>query len=315
MSTSQAAMKRSSSSQRHPDGGNHLLGFLDYLQAECGLSPRTREAYQRDLRHFLAFVSDGASASLAALRPRDIECFLKQRKEAGLAETSLARCLAAVRMFCRYLVLENVLATDISTSIDSPKRWHRLPNVVDDRGVQMLLHAPDDDQDTHAPRDRALLTLLYATGMQASELAGLHIGDVNENLGVVRVLGKGNKERIVPVADEALAVVRRYLQQYRPALVRDPRENTLLLSRSGRPMAREDIFRTVRKYVQRTSLRGKISPHTLRHSFATQLLIHGADLRSVQEMLGHADVATTQIYTHVDSARLKAIHKKFHPRS
>jgi integrase/recombinase XerD len=218
-------------------------------------------------------------------------------------------------MFCRYLVLESVLASDVSASIDSPRQWHRLPTILDESAVQLLLAAPDASQDTHAVRDRAILVLLYATGTRASELAGLRIDDVNHRLGVVRVLGKGNKERIVPVAEGALAAVREYVERYRSALLGPDSHDLLFLSRSGRGLSREDVFRIVRKYVRRAALRGHISPHTLRHCFATQLLANGADLRSVQEMLGHADVATTQVYTHVDAARLKAIHKKFHPRA
>jgi integrase/recombinase XerD len=217
-------------------------------------------------------------------------------------------------MFCRYLVLQGVLVHDPSGSIDSPKMWHRLPTVLDDQAVRLLLEAPDPGQDSHALRDRALLILLYATGMRASELGNLKTTDVNFNLGIVRVLGKGAKERIVPVADEALAGLREYIQQYRPVLQRDAETKTLFLSRTGRGLSREDIYRIVRKYVRRAALRGNVTPHTLRHCFATQLLANGADLRSVQEMLGHADIATTQVYTHVDAARLKAIHKKFHPR-
>jgi len=291
-----------------------LTGFLDYIQAECGLSGNTRSAYDRDLRRFLAFWQEGADADLDQMTPRDIEAFLRYLKASGLSSSSAARSLAAVKMFCRYLVLEGCLRRDVSASIESPKKWHRLPNVLDHERVRALLEAPNAAQDAHAPRDRAILLLLYATGMRASELAGLGLGDVNFNLGVVRVLGKGQKERIIPVADEALAVVREYIERHRPELTGSGHRRELFLSRSGRPMAREDIFRTVRKYFRRTAQAGHLSPHTLRHCFATQLLSHGADLRSVQEMLGHADISTTQVYTHVDAARLKAIHKKYHPR-
>jgi integrase/recombinase XerD len=180
--------------------------------------------------------------------------------------------------------------------------------------VELLLDAPDSAQDVHALRDRAILILLYATGMRAAELTGLKMGDLNARIGVVRVLGKGSKERIIPVADEAIQVVGRYVQEHRPLLAGRCDSGHLFLSRTGRGLLREDVFRIVVKYVQRVALRGNVTPHTLRHSFATQLLKGGADLRSVQEMLGHADIGTTQIYTHVDAERLKAIHKRFHPR-
>ena len=296
------------------EGGVHLAGFLDYLQAECGLAANTCMAYERDLRRFLAHLAGEGLGGLARLRPRNIESFLRADRAAGRAVSTVARALAAVKMFSRYLVIQRICEHDPSASIDTPRKWHRLPNVLDDRAVQRLLEAPDPDQDIHALRDRAILALLYATGMRAGELVGLALGDVNFNVGVVRVLGKGAKERIVPVAAAALRQVRRYIDEYRPQLLRGGDHQALILSRTGRRLAREDVFRIVRKYVRRAALRGRVSPHTLRHCFATHLLSGGADLRSVQEMLGHADIATTQVYTHVDASRLKAIHKEFHPR-
>jgi integrase/recombinase XerD len=296
-----------------PEAARALGGFLDYLQAECGLSANTRAAYGRDLRRFLNFIARHRG-KLEHLSPRDIEDFLRQDKTRGLSVASIARALAAVRMFCRYLVIQNVLGRDVSASLESPKKWNRLPTILDDATAQALIDAPHVDHDAHAVRDRAILVLLYATGMRAAELAGLAARDVNANLGIVRVLGKGGKERIVPVASAALAAVQDYLGQHRQAMITGHGSDRLFLSRTGRGLAREDVFRIVRKYVRRTAVRGRVSPHTLRHCFATQLLSHGADLRSVQEMLGHADIASTQIYTHVDAARLKAIHKQFHPR-
>jgi len=306
-------MTAATSSLLH-EGRVHLAGFLDYLQAECGLANNTRKAYDLDLRRFLAYLSDSGLRGLEKLSPRDVEGFLRAERAGDRAVSSVARSLAAVKMFCRYLVIERLFTQDPSASIETPKKWHRLPNVLDEEATASLLAAPDEARDVHAPRDRAILSLLYATGMRASELSGLGVDDVNFNVGVVRVLGKGAKERIVPVAETALDAVQRYREEHRPQLLRDPGQGALFLSRSGRPLHREDVFRIVRKYVRRAALRGSVSPHTLRHCFATQLLSHGADLRSVQEMLGHADIATTQVYTHVDAARLKAIHKKFHPR-
>ena len=301
-------------SWRHPENPVQLRGFLDYLQAECGLSPNTTKAYQHDLRKYLAFAASCGTTELSKLAPRHMEGFMRQEKKAGFSPSTIARELAAVRTFCRYLVLHGLLGRDICSGIESPKKWQRLPTVINDPAARELLNAPDAEQDAFPARDRAILALLYATGMRASELASLTIPDVNHNLGVIRVLGKGNKERIVPAAAESLEAVRRYVESDRPTLSQAGRTDTLFLSRSGRGLLREDVFRIVRKYVRRAAIRGRISPHTLRHCFATQLLSHGADLRAVQEMLGHADIATTQIYTHVDAARLKAVHKKFHPR-
>jgi integrase/recombinase XerD len=288
-------------------------GFLDSLQAECGLSTNTRLAYGRDLRRFTEFL-DRRHRTLGQLSARDVELFLRHEKDSGLSVSSVARALAAVRMFCRYLVLQNVLARDVSATLEAPKKWNRLPTVLDDAAARTLIGAPQVDADAHGMRDRAILMLLYATGIRAAEVATLSVRDVNLTLGVVRVLGKGGKERIVPVASQALAAVQQYLTQYRPALAGGAGSERLFLSRSGRALAREDVFRIVRKYVRRSALRGRVSPHTLRHCFATQMLAAGADLRAVQEMLGHADIATTQVYTHVDAARLKAVHRRFHPR-
>lgn len=292
----------------------HLIDFLDYLQAECGLAINTRKAYHRDLRKFLLFLSPQGPSGLKDLAASHIEGFLKHCKAQGLAVSSIGRALAAVRMFCRYLVLQRVLPADVSDVIDTPKKWKYLPTVLDDSSVRLLLAQPQEDEDPYGLRDRAMLAVLYATGMRASELAGLKTLDINFNVGVARVMGKGSKERIVPVAAAALEVVQAYIRQLRPDLNSAQQEQRLFLSRTGRPLAREDVFRIVRKYVQRAGLRGNVTPHTLRHCFATHLLSHGADLRSVQEMLGHADIATTQIYTHVDASRLKGIHKRFHPR-
>ncbi len=297
-----------------PEAAGRLREFLDYLQSECGLSANTRQAYRRDLQHFFKHLVSTKLRHLADLAPVHVEGFLRYARSEGLAVSSIARALAAVRTFCRFLVGEGICKADPAVLIDSPKQWHRLPTILDHDGVMELLNSPDELQDTHAPRDRAILKLLYATGMRASEIAHLKSIDVNFNLAIVRVLGKGNKERIVPAATDALNAVGQYSQHYRKALLKDAESPWLFLSRTGRQLAREDIFRIVRKYVRRASLRGNVTPHTLRHSFATQLLSRGADLRSVQEMLGHADIATTQIYTHVDAARLKAIHKQFHPR-
>ncbi|MFW6066494.1 MAG: site-specific tyrosine recombinase XerD [Planctomycetota bacterium] len=291
-----------------------VRGFLDYIQGECGLAMNTRLAYARDLRKFLAYLSDTQKRDPNRIRPKHIEGFLRSLRQQELAVSSAARALAAVKMYCRYLVLTGRLEHDPAASVDMPKNWNRLPTVLDARAVRSLLDAPDVEQDSHALRDKALLTLLYATGMRATELTTLRIEDVNFNLGVVRVTGKGGRERIIPLADSAQQIVRSYMSQERPKVLRRNDEPILLLSRTGRPLGREQVFRLLRKYVQRAAVRGRVSPHTLRHCFATHLLARGADLRSVQEMLGHADISTTQIYTHLDADRLKAIHRRFHPR-
>ena len=316
------------------EAASHLRGFLDYLQAECGMALNTRKAYERDLRRFFGFLDARGARRLKDLSPAVIGAFLVSCRQEGLSVASVARGAAAVRTFCRYLVLQQLLRDDPSATVDAPKKWHRLPTVLNAQAAELLLASPTDEEDAHAARDRAMLAVLYACGLRASELAGLKASDINPQLGVIRVLGKGSKERIVPIAGRAVELVQEYVRRRaRNSVAREhssdgpgvPRATSctpyddpnapLFLSRRGLPLAREDVFRIVRKYVRRAALRGHVSPHTLRHCFATQLLSHGADLRSVQEMLGHANIATTQIYTHVDASRLKAIHKKFHPRA
>lgn len=294
----------------------HIRDFLDTLQVECGLSRNTRLAYAGDLKHFHDHLDDIGLDGLESLAPPHIEGFLRYLRLRDLSDASIARALACIRMFCRHLVLQGVLNRDVSESIEAPKMHKRLPGVLDSQDVDRLLQAPSEGIDRHSLRDRAILAMLYATGIRATEVTTLKVRDVNANLGVVRVMGKGSKERIVPVADRALDIVRQYLQQgrYEESTLSDS-SKWLFLSRSGKKLSRVDIYRIVKKYVQRAAPNHSASPHTLRHCFATQLLSNGADLRSVQEMLGHADISTTQIYTHVDAARLKNIHKKFHPRA
>ena len=286
--------------------------FLNYLHAECGLAENTRDAYRRDLMDFGAHLADAGCRSLRRISPRLIEQFVRAQNAAGKSVASIARALAAVRMFCRFCVSERLLETDPSSAIEPPKKWSRLPTVLAHEAAAALLEAPTPEDDALWLRDRAVLATLYATGMRASELAALKAGDINANLGVIRVLGKGRKERIVPIAEAALELIATYVREMRPADAGD--DERLFLSRTGRALSRQDVFRIVRKYVRRAAVGGRVSPHTLRHCFATQLLAGGADLRSVQEMLGHADIATTQVYTHVDASRLKAVHKKYHPR-
>jgi integrase/recombinase XerD len=292
-----------------------LARFLDYLQAECGLSLNTRRAYRRDLAGFLSHLARPTAAKLARLATGDVEAFLRYSKSSGHSVATVARELAAVRMFCRFLVLHHLCPRDVSESIIAPKKWNRLPDVLRPSQVETLLIIPAAGTDSLWLRDRALLTLLYATGVRASEAAGLKTQDVRATLGIIRVLGKGNRERIIPIAERALHALEQYRLHERPgslAAGQDPPQ--LFVSRRGRPLCRVDVFRIVQRYIRRAALKERVSPHTFRHTFATALLSNGADLRSVQEMLGHADIATTQIYTHVDSARLRAIHKKFHPR-
>jgi integrase/recombinase XerD len=300
-----------------------LTAFLTHLRVECGLSPHTLSAYGRDLREMLADLAEHGVGSLHDLGPRDLSAHLARLKtERNLAASSITRHLAAIRVFFRWLTAEGRLPENPADWLERPTRWRRLPGVLSPNQVRRLLDAPalegDETDGKSVPlwlRDRALLELLYASGLRASEVAGLEVDDLHRTLRVVRVTGKGNRQRLVPLGRPAEEAVDAYLASCRPRLLRpDGRDKgRLLLSRTGRPLERVAIWQIVKRQAARAGLRD-VHPHTLRHSFATHLLMGGADLRSVQEMLGHADIATTQIYTHVDRSRLKDVHKRFHPR-
>jgi integrase/recombinase XerD len=285
--------------------------FLDYLVVEAGLSENTILAYRADLNKFVTHL-DRKRIDIRKLTPVQIQEFLRSLSVAGLAISSIARHLAAVRMFLKYLYMTAAVDRDVTTLIDSPKKWKNLPNVVHYKQISALLEAPDPEEAAYL-RDRAILELLYATGMRVSELVTLNTGSVNPTVGYVRVIGKGRKERIIPVGTAALDALEDYVTMFRPTLVGPDSDDALFLSRTGRPLDRTAAWRIVVKYAERIGMTGRITPHTLRHSFATHMLQGGADLRVVQELLGHADVTTTQIYTHVDRSHLKQIHRRYHP--
>ncbi|NIA07668.1 MAG: site-specific tyrosine recombinase XerD [Actinobacteria bacterium] len=291
-----------------------LVGqFLDYLRIERALAHNTILAYRRDLEHLLQlYQADAARSLLEWLSPGSIAKFLRVLSEQGLSEASIARHLAAVRMFCRYLVIVGHLSSSPAEVMSQPKGWHRLPKTISQQRVQELLASPQGDTPL-ALRDRALLELAYATGMRAEELANLKTADINFSVGYLRCIGKGSRERIIPLGRRAAQCVQQYLDKGRLPPENSPK--VLFLSRQNLPLSRIDVFRIVKKHARKAGLAGTLSPHTLRHSFATHLLAGGADLRSVQEMLGHVDVTTTQIYTHVDISHLKEVHRKFHPRA
>lgn len=291
-----------------------LREFLDHLQVECGLALNTRKAYRSDLVHFLRHLDQCGCARLGDLETWHFEEFLNYSAAQGWSVSSASRALAASRMFCRFLVLISVLRRDVSDCVQAPKAWNHLPKVLSEDEVYRLLDAPDMMYDRMALRDRAIMFVLFASGVRVSEITGLRYGDINRELGFLRIFGKGSKERLIPIADRALKAIDEYSERHRPSLLKD-RTDVVFLTRSGKQMLREDVYRIVVKYVDRACLKTKATPHTLRHSFATALLAGKADLRSVQEMLGHVDISTTQIYTHVDAARLKEIHSKFHPRA
>jgi integrase/recombinase XerD len=293
--------------------GQNVKNFLGYLTVEAGLSENTVLAYGRDLKSFLEYCKSTNIRHLSRIKPAIIQDYLKILTKDQKGESSIKRALVAIRMFLRYSKLMGLVEDDFTAILESPKIWQRLPSICSRQQVENLLNTPDPDEPFYL-RDKAMLELLYATGMRASELAGLRIPDLNVDIGYLRCLGKGNRERVVPVGKVAIEATVEYLQRLRPVLVKPFSDNFLLLSRTGRPMSRIEVWRLVKKYAMRAGMPRNLTAHTLRHCFATHLLTGGADLRSVQEMLGHVDIATTQIYTHVDQERLREIHRKFHPR-
>lgn len=290
-----------------------LSSFSDYLRTECHLSANTVTAYGRDLQRFKTWLGGRRIPGLTITDLSDYAAWLRRQ---NLAPASISRHLVALKVFFRYLQLEGVLRKNEAELLGSQKLWQKVPEVLSPSKVAAFLESPVKG-DALGLRDRTLLELLYATGCRASELSNLRVADVRLDEGFCKCTGKGNKQRMVPLNDTAVRTVRQYLDKLRPQLAahatRPP--EWLLLSVRGRRLRREAIWELVKKYAARSGLPPTISPHTLRHSFATHMLAGGADLRQVQEMLGHANITTTQIYTHVDSSRLKKIHKQFHPRA
>ena len=293
--------------------GQEVNRFLGYLTVEAGLSENTVLAYGRDLKSFLKHCKSNKISHLRQIRPPLIQDYLRIQTARQKSEGSIKRSLVAIRMLLRFAKVTGLIEDDFTAMLESPKLWQRLPSVCSKKQVIDLLNAPDPDEPFYL-RDKAMLELLYATGVRAGEIAGLKSSDLNLDIGYLRCLGKGNRERVIPIGKVAIAAVSEYLTKLRPRLAGPFSSSFLLISRTGRPMSRIEIWRLVKKYAIRAGMPRNLTAHTLRHCFATHLLTGGADLRSVQEMLGHVDVATTQIYTHVDQERLKQIHRKFHPR-
>ncbi len=291
-----------------------IVSFKHYVQAERGLAKNSVLAYSRDLERFQMWSANGGLKDYLQPTVRELTQFLAFCREEQLAAPTVARHLVAIKMFYRYLRLEERVQKNAVELLSSPALWERIPQVLSPEAVDKLLMAPRGDERFYL-RDRALLETLYATGSRASEVAGLKLAELYLDSGFCKCLGKGNKQRVVPLGAKAIAALRTYLANLRPTLVRpNPEMPWVFVSRCGKPLTREMIWILVKKYVRRAGLNAKVSPHTLRHSFATHLLAGGADLRMVQELLGHANIRTTQHYTHVDRDRLKAIHQKFHPR-
>ena len=328
---------------------DNIAQFLDYLSLERGLSKNTLVSYERDLGKFTTYLEKKGMSSFNEAKKSDVTNFMLSEKDKGLSANSIARSLAAIKTFFRFLTREGFMKVDVTSVIETPKLWKHLPDSLSLDEVDHLLSKPNL-KDWIGIRDKACLELMYATGMRVSEVVNLNLTDVNLDLGVVKCLGKGSKERIVPLGKTARVAIRRYLDKVRPTLVKSPfdvprakargllrvilsgasrphpegrglapsnvsnSEKGLFLTRLGHKMTRQMFWKIIKSYAKKARIDKNIMPHTLRHSFATHLLERGADLRSVQEMLGHANISTTQIYTHINKERLKMIHRQFHPR-
>ena len=289
-----------------------IRDFLDYLTIEKRHSPNTVEAYRRDVTRFLETVGEGALPGLSQHQVR--EYLLALRKQ-GLSTRSTARALSSLKAFFRYLVAEGRLAESPVDPLETPRLWRKLPNVLSLEEVEAILNGPDP-RTPKGQRDKTMLEVLYATGLRVSELIRLNIRDLNLEVGYLRTLGKGGKERLVPLGDQARGLLQAYLQNTRRHFIRPgPAPTALFLSNRGRAMTRQMFWRILRDYARKGNVRVPVSPHAVRHAFATHLLERGADLRSVQQMLGHSDISTTQIYTHVLQKRMREVFDRHHPRA
>lgn len=290
----------------------HLEPFLYYLESECGFSVNTRLAYEADISRFARWWAKYGPRHLAKVELATFTDYLDDLHAAGLQATTIARHLVTIKTFFRYLVLEAVIPESTAELVESPTLWQKLPHVLSPQAVDRLLLAPQR-ADRFYLRDRALLAVMYATGCRTSEVINLMLRAINLDEGFCRVVGKGNKERIVWLNPTARLALEAYLDQERPRLAREDCPY-VFVSRSGRALTREMVWVLVKRYAGRIGASRQVSPHTLRHSFATHMLAGGAEIRALQEMLGHANIRTTQIYTHVDHSRLKTIHSRHHPR-
>ena len=287
--------------------------YFAYLTVEKGLAANTLESYSRDLQTFLGYLADQSCDNLGSIRAPAILGYLIHLRHRGLSSRSRARHLVTLRGFFRFLHQEKLIPRDPATLIELPKSGLHLPGILSLSEIQALLAVPDTGRPVGL-RDAAMLELLYAAGLRVSELIRLKVMEVNMEAGFVRVFGKGGKERVVPIGRTALTALKDYTEAGRPVLLKGLTSEWLFVARRGRPISRQGFWKLIKKYALQAGIRHPVSPHTLRHSFASHLLEGGADLRVVQIMLGHADIATTQIYTHVSTERLKAVHRKYHPR-
>jgi len=287
--------------------------FIYFMEVERGVSRNTIQAYKRDIEKFTAYIQR-SKKDLSDVERDTIVDFMMYLKDQGLSATTIARNLASLKTFWKFLVSDRIVTENVAAVVETPKTWKNIPEVLNREEVEKLLNAPPK-RGWMGTRDRAILELMYATGMRVSEISGLKKVNVNLDAGFARCSGKGGKERIVPMGSMAKKSVARYLETARKKLEGRGRDDHLFLSRIGKRLSRQSIWKMIQKYTAVSGIKKHISPHMLRHSFATHLLEGGAELRGVQEMLGHADISTTQIYTHINKDRLRKVHKQYHPRA
>ena len=294
--------------------GDPLGAFLHYLMAECGVSPNTLAAYRSDISKFIRWRREHAPGPIGDVGIGTLAGYVDELGLHDLAPSSICRHLASLSTFFRYLIQEGMIQENVAKLLVAPKLWDRLPTVLGPSAVETLLNAPSPETSL-GRRDRAALETLYATGCRASEVASLRPGDIDEQSGTLRCIGKGDRERMVPIGGRALEALRTYLRGDRPAMAaRGPGTDVVFVTRMGRPIGRTGLWRIVKTHALASGLPARVSPHTMRHSFATHLLAGGADLRVVQEILGHASIGTTQIYTRVEISQLLDVHARYHPR-
>jgi integrase/recombinase XerD len=284
--------------------------YTDFLKIEKRQSSNTIAAYQHDINYFASCLLD---KKLNEVNTGDVRFFLVFLREKGLASSTVARYLSSIKSFYRYLFIEKLILDNPIEVIDSPCPWRKLPNILSIQEVDALIAAPNI-KTSDGLRDLAMLELLYATGLRVTELISLKISAVDLGVGYLRTLGKGAKERVVPFGDAARIAIENYILRVRPSLSKKTQSTDLFLTRRGTSMTRQGFWKILKKYITKAKISGNVSPHTLRHAFATHLLERGADLRSVQQMLGHSDISSTQIYTHILKERMREVHDRFHPR-
>ncbi|NOZ68060.1 MAG: site-specific tyrosine recombinase XerD [Deferribacteres bacterium] len=283
--------------------------FLNYLTVEKGLAENTLESYRRDIHKFRNYL-EGGGKQITGFKRSDITSYLNHLRDAGNQSSTLARNIAALRGFCRFMLLEGMMKEDPVENLMTPKGWKRIPRIIGTDEVSTLLEKPEGKK--LSLRDRAILETIYSSGLRASEVINMKMGDINFEAGFITVRGKGSKERVVPINEAALSTIKKYIEESRPDILRKRNSRFLFLAKGGKPMTRQRLWQLIKKYS--TGLSANISPHTLRHCFASHLLDGGADLRALQKMLGHTDISSTQIYTRVTPERLRKIHKEHHPR-